>query len=335
MNNEQTLFSIIIPVFNRPDEVTELLESLDNQLHKEFEVIIIEDGSSITCEKELTHYASKLNIRYFYKENGGPSSARNFGAKKSFGKYLIFLDSDCITPPSFIEEIENELTEKPCELFGGKDKSHPSFTPLQKAIDYAMTSPLTTGGIRGNTKSADRFYPRTFNMGVLKAAFEKVNGFSEEMRFGEDIDFSYRIIESGFTSRLFPKAWVYHKRRNNFKSFFKQVFNSGIARIHLSKRHPGSLKLVHLLPSTFVTGALLLIIASLIHPVFLTPLAILLAALFSDATIRTRSIKIGFLSMIASIIQLTGYGTGLISGWWHICVEKKNHYAAFIKNFYK
>lgn len=334
MYESNPTFSIIIPVYNRPEEVNELLTSLDSQTKKDFEVIIIEDGSSITCEKELTHYASRLNIRYFVKENGGPSSARNFGAKKSHAKYLLFLDSDCITPPKYIEEIESELNNNPKDLFGGSDRAHASFTPLQKAIDYSMTSPLTTGGIRGNKKSADKFYPRTFNMGVLKEAFEKVGGFAN-MRFGEDVDFSYRVIENGFSSGYYPNAWVYHKRRSTFKSFFKQVYNSGIARIHLSKRHPGTLKLVHLLPSAFVIGSILLLAASIFYPVFLSPLAILFVALFSDASIRTRSIKIGLLSMIASIIQLTGYGTGLISGWWNICILKKKDYAAFVKNFYK
>lgn len=328
-------FSIIIPVYNRPQEVQELLESLTRQTSREFEVIIVEDGSTERCEETAMQFADRLTISYHEKENGGPAAARNFGATKAQGQWLIFFDSDCLIPEHYIANAIEELKQHDCQLFGGADRSHPSFTPLQKAIDYSMTSILTTGGIRGNKKSADKFYPRTFNMGIRKEVFDRIGGFSN-MRFGEDVDFSYKVKEGGYDSRLFTENWVYHKRRNTFRTFFKQVFNSGIARIHLTRRHPGTLKLVHLLPSAFVLGCLFLIaVAVTICPWAITPIALLALILWGDASWRTRSLKTGAIAVATSFTQLTGYGTGLLIGWWNICIRGRHDYAAFTKNFYR
>ena len=334
MNFKNPLFSIIIPVYNRPQEVQELLESLSGQTLKNFEVIIVEDGSSLKCEEFVRQY-SATEIAYYYKENGGPAAARNFGAEKAKGKWLVFFDSDCIIPENYISETVKELEGEKCRLFGGADRSHPSFTALQKAIDYSMTSIITTGGIRGNRKSADKFYPRTFNMGIEKAVFEEIGGFSN-MRFGEDVDFSYKVKEGGYESRFFPDSWVYHKRRNTFRTFFKQVFNSGIARIHLTRRHAGSLKLVHLLPSAFVLGCLLLLVLSVLwSPLFLLPVFLLSLLLFTDASVRKGSVKTGILAVAASFVQLFGYGSGFLAGWWNVCILGKRYYAVFVDNFYR
>ena len=221
MNTQNPLFSIIIPVYNRPQEVQELLESLTVQTSKNFEVIIVEDGSSEKCEDIAAKYTA-TPLYYYYKENGGPAVARNFGAEKANGEWIVFFDSDCIIPEQYFAEATLGIASDNCELFGGADRSHNSFTPLQKAIDYSMTSLLTTGGIRGNKKSADKFYPRTFNMGIKKEVFFKIGGFSN-MRFGEDVDFSYKVKEGGYKSSLFTAAWVYHKRRNTFRTFFNSV----------------------------------------------------------------------------------------------------------------
>lgn len=337
MNQPDTsaLFSIIIPVYNRPQEVRELLETLLKQTSRDFEVIIVEDGSSEKCDTIVREYSDRLPVTYYEKENGGPAAARNYGADKAVGKWLIFFDSDCLIPEHYIQNATNELHNQECQLFGGADRSHPSFTPLQKAIDYSMTSILTTGGIRGNKKSADKFYPRTFNMGIKKEVFSQIGGFSN-MRFGEDVDFSYKVKEGGYDSRLFHENWVYHKRRNTFRTFFKQVFNSGIARIHLTRRHPGTLKLVHLLPSAFVLGSLFLIaVAATICPWAITPILLLALILLTDATCRTGSLRTGLLSVAASFTQLTGYGSGLIIGWWNICIRGRHDWAAFTKNFYR
>lgn len=335
MDTKSPIFSVIIPVYNRPQEVKELLDSLAKQEYALFETIIVEDGSNIKCESICNEANLAVPLKYYYKENGGPAQARNFGAIKAKGEWLLFFDSDCIIPQNYFSAVINELSRKNCDLFGGADRSHPSFTTLQKAIDYSMTSIITTGGIRGNRTSADKFYPRTFNMGIRRSVFNETGGFSN-MRFGEDVDFSYKVKEGGYESSFIEDAWVYHKRRNTLRSFFKQVFNSGIARIHLTKRHPGSLKAVHLLPSLFFLGCILLILVSIIlSPWFITPLIALFTIILTDSTIRKKSFKTGICSIATSCIQLWGYGSGFLIGWWNICILGKQNYAAFVKNFYK
>ena len=338
----EPIFSVIVPVYNRPQEVDELLESLCAQTMKAFETIIVEDGSSVRCDEICKKYP-QLHIQYYYKENGGPALARNYGAEKASAEWIVFFDSDCIIPPHYFDNAARELNKGDFSLFGGPDRSHPSFTTLQKAIDYSMTSMITTGGIRGNKKSADKFYPRTFNMGIRRDVFNKIGGFSN-LRFGEDVDFSYKVKEGGYESRLLTEEWVYHKRRNTIRTFFKQVFNSGIARIHLTKRHPGTLKLVHLLPSAFTVGTALLVAAAFTAGLLmgweaaficLLPLLLLSAIILLDSTMRKGSLKTGLYSICTSFVQLTGYGSGLLAGWWNICVLGKGNYAAFVKNFYK
>lgn len=327
-------YSVIIPVFNRPDEVDELLDSLTRQNYKNFEVLVIEDGSSVPCQTVVEKYADKLDIHYFVKPNSGPGQTRNYGAERSKGDYLIILDSDCIIPEGYFEEIEKELASSPADAFGGPDKAHSSFSDMQKAINYAMTSFFTTGGIRGGKKKMDKFYPRSFNMGVRKEVYEALGGFSK-MRFGEDIDFSIRIFKGGYACRLFPDAWVYHKRRTDLKKFFKQVHNSGIARINLYKKYPESLKLVHLLPAVFTVGVFLLLIGSAFTIFGLAPLLLFCVLIFIDSSLQNKSMKIGFISIIAAFIQLIGYGTGFLRAWWQRVVLGKDEFSAFNKNFYK
>lgn len=327
-------FSIIVPVYNRPNEVEELLESLTKQSFIDFEVIIVEDGSTVKCDEVVQNFQNSLNVKYYYKDNSGPGDTRNFGSKHSQGQYLIILDSDVILPSEYLSNISNELNTNPCDAFGGPDRAHESFTPVQKAISYAMTSFFTTGGIRGGKKKLDKFYPRSFNLGIRKDAFDALGGFSK-MRFGEDIDLSIRIFDNGYSCRLFPDAWVYHKRRTDFRKFFKQVHNSGIARINLYKRHPKSLKLVHLLPACFTLGLLFLLILSLFWPWALLPIAIYMLLIFFDAAIKEKSIKIGLLSIVASFVQLTGYGTGFLRAVWRRLILKQGEFEAYKKNFYK
>ncbi len=327
-------FSVIIPVYNRPEEVDELLHSLVHQTSHDFEVILVEDGSSIPCSTVFEKYQKLLPLTYHFKENTGPGLTRNHGAKFAKGSYLIFFDSDCIIPPGYFEVLDIHLSNNEVELFGGPDRSHPSFSPIQKAISYAMTSFLTTGGIRGGDRKVDKFYPRSFNLGVLREAFEKVGGFGT-MRFGEDIDLSMRLMESGFKSELFPDAWVYHKRRTDFGKFFKQVHNSGIARVNLKILHPGSLKIVHLLPSVFVVGLVVILIFSVWFPVLLFMPLIYLVMIFSDSYFHNKDFKVAFLSLPASFIQLTGYGTGFIKSFWKRIILGKGEFKAFENTFYK
>ncbi len=328
-------YSLIIPVYNRPNEVDELLRSLSVQKRDDFEVIIVEDGSSVPCREVVARYQEALPALYYYeKENSGPGQSRNYGAARSSGEYLIVLDSDVLVPPGYFEAVDRELASTPADAFGGPDRADDSFTPVQKAISYSMTSFFTTGGIRGGKKQMDKFYPRSYNMGVRREVYEKLGGFSK-MRFGEDIDFSIRIFQNGYSCRLFPEAWVYHKRRTDFRKFFRQVYNSGIARINLYKKYPDSLKLVHLLPAVFTVGVCLLLLGSSLT--LFSPALLLLYALLIlfDATGKTGSLKIGILSVMAAFVQLLGYGCGFLSAWWKRCVRGQDEFAAFEKTFYK
>lgn len=327
-------YSFIIPVYNRPDEVDELLQSLTRQTFRDFEVVVVEDGSSVPCEQVVEKYNSKLDIHYYNKPNSGPGQTRNYAAERSKGEFLLILDSDCILPEGYLEAVEAELQREPADAFGGPDRAHESFSDVQKAINYAMTSFFTTGGIRGGKKKMDKFYPRSFNMGVKSDVYRSLGGFSR-MRFGEDIDFSIRIFKGGYRCRLFPGAWVWHKRRTDLKKFFKQVHNSGIARIDLFKKYPESLKLVHLLPAVFTMGIVAVLLASLICSWSLLLLALFVLLIFLDSSVQNKSIKIGVLSVFAAFIQLTGYGTGFLRAWWKRCVRKKDSFSAFEKTFYK
>ena len=335
-------YSFIIPVYNRPDEVDELLESMCTQTLKDFEVVIVEDGSSIPCKEVVDRYADRLNIRYYSKPNSGPGQTRNYGVERASGEYVLILDSDVVLPNGYLQAVDDELKAKPSDAFGGPDRAHPSFTPTQKAINYAMTSFFTTGGIRGGKKKMDKFYPRSFNMGVRTEVYKALEGFSK-MRFGEDIDFSTRIFKGGYACRLFPEAWVWHKRRTDLHKFFKQVHNSGIARINLTKRHPGTLKLVHMLPAVFTAGCVLLLLLALITAlcgcsyfwVYLIPFALFAVIIFLDATRAEKSVGVGWRAVLAAFVQLTGYGSGFLRAVWERCILGRGEFEAFKKNFYK
>ncbi len=343
-------FSIIVPVYNRPDEVGELLESLCFQTETDFEVIVVEDGSQKPCKDVCAKYADILDLHYYCKENSGPGLSRNYGAGQATGDYLIILDSDVVLPEGYLKAVDNELSRCPADAFGGPDASHPSFTDIQKAISYTMTGFFTTGGIRGGKKTLDRFYPRSFNMGIRREVYQQLGGFSS-MRFGEDLDFSYRIVETGYQTRLFPEAWVWHKRRTDFLKFFRQVYNSGIARINLTKRHPGTLKAVHLLPMVFTVGVIMLIVVSAVGRVLMhycsksdwqwlflypwTPIVLYALLIWFDSTLRNKSLSVGVLSVPAAFIQLTGYGFGFLEAWWKRYIKGQNEFTAFEKNFYK
>ncbi len=327
-------YSVIIPVYNRPDEVDELLESLCTQTNGDFEVVVVEDGSSVPCESIVQKYADRLDVHYYLKPNSGPGQSRNYGVERAQGEYVLILDSDAVLPPHYIQAVEDELQTRPCDAFGGPDRAHASFTPMQKAINYGMTSFFTTGGIRGGKKKMDKFYPRSFNMGVRREVYNALGGFSE-MRFGEDIDFSTRIFKGGYACRLFPEAWVWHKRRTDLRKFFKQVHNSGIARIHLTKRHPGTLKLVHLLPMVFTLGCLACLLVAPFWPWSLLPLALFALIILVDATRQERSLGVGLRAVAAAYVQLIGYGTGFLRAWWNRCLLGRGEFEAFKKNFYK
>ena len=322
-------FSIIIPVYNRPQEVDELLESLCAQTLKDFEVVVVEDGSTEKCDTVCVKYKDRLALNYHFKPNSGPGPSRNYGAERSQGEYLLILDSDVIVPENYLETVQQELDREPCDAFGGPDRAHASFTPIQKAINYSMTSFFTTGGIRGGKKKMDKFYPRSFNLGIRKNVYEALGGFAP-MRYGEDIDLSTRIFNGGYSCRLFPEAFVYHKRRVKFSSFFRQVKHSGEARIVLKDKYPETFKIVHLLPAVFVVGNVLLVLACLVHLIlaviltgrfswwallWLAPILLYAMMVFVDSLIKNKNMKVALLSVPAAYCQLFGYGLGFIGAF--------------------
>lgn len=305
-------YSVIIPVYNRPKEVDELLESLCAQTFIDFEVIVVEDGSDETSESICEKYKSRLDLKYFFKPNSGPGPSRNYGAERSSGEYLIILDSDVIVPKDYLQHIEDELKTYPTDAFGGPDRAHESFTPIQKAINYSMTSFFTTGGIRGGKQKMDKFYPRSFNMGIRKSLFQQVGGFAP-IRYGEDIDLSTKLFKAGCDCRLFPEAYVFHKRRVQFSSFFRQVKHSGEARVMLKRKYPETFKLVHLLPAAFVVGHVLLLLLAIFHRWWwILPIPAYCLMVFIDSLIKNKKLKVALLSIPAAYCQLFGYGCGFI-----------------------
>ena len=300
-------------MYNRPNEIDELLQSLIYQNYSgQFEVVIVEDGSLETAEEIVNQHKDSLDIQYFFKENSGPGASRNFGMQKATGDYFIILDSDVLLPKNYLNEVNSRLQENFTDAFGGPDTAHPDFTSLQKAINYSMTSFITTGGIRGKKKGIGKFQPRSFNMGLSRKAFEQTQGFSD-MRAGEDIDLTFRIWEAGFETQLIDRAFVYHKRRNTFTSFYRQTLAFGKARPILSRKFPSTRKFTYWFPSLFILGLDCAILLSIFgYWYFASFYAVYLIVLFLDASIKNNSMKVGFLSVIASVTQFIGYGWGFL-----------------------
>lgn len=312
-------FSVVIPVYNRPGEVDELLESLSRQTFTNFEVIIVEDGSSDRCFDVVRKYQDSLDISYFYKQNTGQGFSRNYGFEHAGGDYFVVFDSDCLVPPHYFKTVNEYLNREWLDAYGGPDRAHESFTPVQKAISYAMTSPFTTGGIRGNKKHSGTFHPRSFNMGISKDVYKETGGY-RITRMGEDIEFSIRIIKNGFKTGLISNAYVYHKRRTNLIQFFRQLHFFGRARINVGRFYPDEVKIIHTLPALFTLATIILITIPFWEPEIFYPLLILWLAPFvlitADATFKNRDPYIGFLSAVASFIQLTAYGIGFLTELW-------------------
>lgn len=318
-------YSLIAPTFSRPDEVYEFLESLTHQQYSDFEVIIADGSPHDDVKPVVNPFMGKLNLIYIYEKYLPVSDARNRAAEVANGDWLIFLDSDCIIPEYYLQRVDKFIELNKVELFGGPDKAHESFTPTQKAISYAMTSILTTGGIRGKEKHVGVFHPRGFNMGIKKQAFLEVNGYATDFRCGEDIELSMRLLEKGKKSALIPEAFVYHKRRTDFLKFFKQVFRFGAARINIWQRHPKELKITHLFPTVFMLFVLSVPFQFFISEnlFYFSSLILFLYSIanFVLATKETGSIKTGFLSLIAAYVMLFGYGWGFLKNFVEVKVK--------------
>ena len=306
-------FSIIVPVYNRPNEIDELLESLTKQdFSNDFEVLIIEDGSTEKSDSIVEKYTKQLDFKYFFKENSGAGASRNFGMQKASGNYFIILDSDVIVPNQYLSEVSKALEINFTDAFGGPDAAHSSFTALQKAINYSMTSVLTTGGIRGKKQAVGKFQPRSFNLGLSKNAFEKTQGFSK-MKNGEDIDLTFRLWENNCETQLIEKAFVYHKRRSSIQQFFKQTFGFGTARPILNKKYPETAKLTYWFPSLFIIGidiSIILAVFGFNQLLYFYGFYFLL--IFLDSLLQNKNIYVAFLSIISSLTQFLGYGIGFL-----------------------
>ncbi len=329
-------FSFIIPVYNRPEEIRELLESLSKQAYtKRFEVVVVEDGSTVASDAVISNYTNLLDISYYQKPNSGPGDSRNYGMQLAKGNYFIVLDSDCIVPPDYLVQAEKSLMEDFVHCYGGPDAAHDSFSDIQKAINYAMTSFWTTGGIRGGKKSIDKFQPRSFNMGISKEAFETVGGYGN-IHPGEDPDLTIRIWNNGYRTKLIPEAFVYHKRRIDWHKFFVQVNKFGMVRPILNKWHPETAKATYWFPSLFCVGFIgstLLAILGVFWPIAL--FAIYFFILFLDALMKTKSITIAFLALFATGIQFLGYGYGFLKSTLYITYNTSKPHEIFPNLFFK
>ncbi len=320
-------FSITIPLYNRPQEIRELLETLVLQTYKQFEVLVIEDGSKLDAAAVIEDFEDRLDLKYFVNPNSGQGFSRNFGFERARGDYFIIFDSDCLIPLNYLEIVNREIIAQKLDAYGGPDAAHDSFSPIQKAISYSMTSPFTTGGIRGGEKRIGDFHPRSFNMGLSRQVYEKTGGFIIT-RLGEDIVLSIRIHKMGFKTGLIPEAKVYHKRRTSFLQFYKQIHFFGRARINIYKFFPSGLKVVHFFPAVFTLGLLFSIIANLfnwpVSELCNVLLAIFILLIFFHSWMRNKSAKVAFLSIFAAFIQLTAYGLGFMQDFWKRIILNKS-----------
>lgn len=329
-------FSFIIPVYNRPDEVEELLKSLAEQnYHEDFEVVIVEDGSTIPCVEVVKKYEGKLFISYFNKPNSGPGDSRNFGMKHAMGSYFLILDSDCILPENYLASVDKNLKKQFVDCFGGPDNALDSFSSVQKAINFTMTSFLTTGGVRGGSEKIGKFQPRSFNMGLSKSAFEASGGFGN-IHPGEDPDLSIRLWRLGFKTKLFKDSYVYHKRRIDFSKFYKQVNKFGKARPILNSWYPKHSKITFWFPTLFILG---FVIAMILYAFgFTIPIKVYIAyflLLFWIGSVENMSLWIGFLAVFAAIFQFVGYGVGFLQSFIKVKLMKQQPEAAFPELFFK
>lgn len=329
-------FSFIIPVYNRPDEIDELLQSLTLQDYpSDFEVVVVEDGSTLPCKDIIDNYQDKLNISYYFKENSGPGDSRNFGMRNAKGDYFLILDSDCILPSDYLSEAQKALEADYVDCFGGPDKALNSFSDIQKAINFSMTSFLTTGGIRGGSEKIGKFQPRSFNMGLSKKAFQASEGFGN-IHPGEDPDLSIRLWKMGFETRLFPDAYVYHKRRIDWSKFYKQVNKFGKARPILNSWYPEYNKLTFFFPTVFLLGFVVSILFLVFGiSVFLMLYGFYFLAILVVSTLQSKNLKIGFFSLFAVATQFYGYGISFLKSYWNIILLKKKPQEVFPELFFK
>ena len=323
-------FSIIIPVYNRPEELDELLSSIrDQDFEQSPEVIVVEDGSEVDSKFVVDKHENDLKIIYCFKKNSGPGDSRNYGMQRASGEYFVLLDSDCILPKNYLSTLSESLKRNYVDAYGGPDAAHDSFSNWQKAINYSMTSFLTTGGLRNKETAQRKFQLRSFNMGLSKKAFSLTGGFSKQ-RIGEDIDLNFKLVAQQCTTGLIPEAFVFHKRRTSISSFFKQTRNFGAARPILNKMHPGSAKLTYWFPSLFILGLLAAITGCFYGFWYgLIPYGLYFLSIGIDAYRMTKSFGVSLLSIAASFTQFLGYGLGFLRSIIRLSIQRMDHKEAF------
>jgi glycosyltransferase involved in cell wall biosynthesis len=313
---QEILFSVVIPVYNRPDEVRELLTSLQQQHSRDFEVLVVEDGSGNRCETVVDAYRDALNIQYFFKPNSGPGPSRNFGFDQAKGLYFVVFDSDCILPPHYFDAVKAAIAKDKWDAWGGPDRAHERFTPVQQAMGYTMSSVLTTGGIRGGKDVIGKFQPRSFNMGLSREVYKRTGGFAFA-RFAEDIELSIRMHQAGFKVGLIRDAYVYHKRRASFAQFFRQVFHFGRGRVMVGRAHPEAVKMTHWFPTFFMMGMLTMpllpMVSTQLFFTALTGFLLYMTAIAVFAYRTTRLISVAMLAIPSALLQLVGYGLGFLT----------------------
>jgi len=336
-------YTFIIPVYNRLSEVKELLLSAENIDfdRKRFDFLFVDDGSDDGFREFIENYRSPsgLIISAVYQDNQGPGAARNHGMALAQGDYFIFIDSDCLFPSNYLKTTDSALSKYKYDAYGGPDTHHPSFSRLLKAINYSMTSFVGTGGTRGGKNQVGKYYPRSFNMGVSRKVFHTIGGMND-LRHGQDMDYSARIYQAGFEVGFIIDAYVYHKRRTSINQFFRQIFNWGVARINLGVRHKELLKPVHFLPALLVAFYGIILILGIFIPVFRGVLLLMLIGhalvcmwAFVESLLKYKSLRISLLSILTLNIQVFGYGAGFLYALWQRALGKKEA-TGFVKNYY-
>ncbi|PQB04026.1 glycosyltransferase [Aureitalea marina] len=328
-------YSFVVPVFNRPDEIQELLVSMTQQTTGiPFEVVIVEDGSSQSCEHIIKRFDTKLNITYLVKANTGPGHSRNYGMERASGNYFLILDSDCILPPEYLEEVDRYLDSDFHHCFGGSDAAHPEFNEFQKAVSHVMTSFLTTGGIRGSSRAVSQFEPRSFNMGLSREAYEQSGGFGR-IHPGEDPDLSLRLLEQGYKTTFVPNAFVYHKRRIDLNKFYRQVRKFGLVRPIISLWHPSSAKITFWFPSFFVLGVLISVLLGVLQSsLYMVPLLVYCLLIMLEASLRSGGLKVGILAVLVLFVQFFGYGLAFLESTTKIRILGSDPESAYPELFF-
>ena len=281
-NFEKPLVTIVVPVYNRAQDIRSCLDSLFALEYPSdsYEIVVIDDNSSDSTVEVIKKYGVKLLENRF---NMGQSAARNLGASHARGDIIAFTDSDCIVSPRWLSELIPYFEDERNVLVGGYVGSYYRKTRLDRYEE--SNSPLNMGKklLFGHGPESD-FYVPTCNMLLRKKAYSSVGGFDEAMRVGEDVDLCWRLKERGFRLVYVPMGTVEHKHRNVFTETFKRRFEYGLSEPMLYSRHRQIEKHFPVTPSSL---ALMLSAFTGIVGKQLLSIPLFLAILVADAVMKT------------------------------------------------